>query len=146
VRVNDKLLHAGSYLLLMVWFVGLYRQRWHLPIALMLFLIGVGVELPAEQIADPALRSWGHGCQRCRYRHRPDSGRDMADGLVPACGETAQGLIGRHTPPLFLPSPRLLTIAAPCWISRQLRHDPDAVAANLARRGFAFDRAQVRRA
>jgi hypothetical protein len=59
VRVNDKLLHAGSYLVLMVWFVGLYRQRWHLPIALMLFLIGVGVELPAEQIADPALRSHG---------------------------------------------------------------------------------------
>ncbi len=44
VRVHDKLLHAGSYLLLMVWFVGLYRQRWHLPIALMLFLIGVAVE------------------------------------------------------------------------------------------------------
>jgi VanZ family protein len=44
VRVNDKLLHAGSYLVLMVWFVGLYRQRWHLPIALMLFLLGVGVE------------------------------------------------------------------------------------------------------
>jgi VanZ family protein len=38
--VSDKLLHAGSYLILMLWFSGLYRRERHFVIALWLFVLG----------------------------------------------------------------------------------------------------------
>ncbi len=44
VRIGDKLLHGGAYFLLMVWFTGLYRRRWYVPIAVVLFAIGVAIE------------------------------------------------------------------------------------------------------
>lgn len=44
VNLNDKL-HAGYYLLLMLWFAGLYRKSHYLPIAVGLFLFGWGLEL-----------------------------------------------------------------------------------------------------
>ena len=40
----DKLVHGGSYLLLMVWFAGLYRRQRHGLIALTLLALGVGLE------------------------------------------------------------------------------------------------------
>lgn len=40
VGSNDKLLHAASYFLLMVWFAGLYRRSRHLWIAAGLVVLG----------------------------------------------------------------------------------------------------------
>jgi VanZ family protein len=42
---SDKLLHAGSYFVLMVWFAGLYRRSFHGLIALVLFALGVALDL-----------------------------------------------------------------------------------------------------
>lgn len=39
--MQDKLLHAASYCLLMIWFSGLYEHKRHLPIALLLALFGI---------------------------------------------------------------------------------------------------------
>jgi VanZ family protein len=44
VAVDDKLLHAASYLLLMLWFGGLYERRRHLWIALALFAFGAALD------------------------------------------------------------------------------------------------------
>ncbi len=45
VSVSDKVMHAGSYFLLMVWFAGLYRRKWHLAIAAGLLGLGLGLDL-----------------------------------------------------------------------------------------------------
>ncbi|HEX6999235.1 MAG TPA: VanZ family protein [Gammaproteobacteria bacterium] len=45
VSISDKLMHAGSYCVLMVWFAGLYRRKVHWLIALTLFLLGLGLDL-----------------------------------------------------------------------------------------------------
>ncbi len=45
VAVSDKLLHAGSYFVLMVWFAGLYRRSFHGLIALVLFALGATLDL-----------------------------------------------------------------------------------------------------
>lgn len=45
VIVSDKLLHAGMYFLLMIWFAGLYRRSRHAWIALGLMLLGLGLDL-----------------------------------------------------------------------------------------------------
>lgn len=50
-RISDKLVHAGSYFLLMVWFAGLYPRRLHVLIALVLFALGVAIELLQGAIA-----------------------------------------------------------------------------------------------
>lgn len=42
---RDKLLHAGSYLVLMVWFSGLYRRERHIFIALLLLAFGFGLDV-----------------------------------------------------------------------------------------------------
>jgi VanZ family protein len=42
---SDKLLHAGSYLILMVWFSGLYRRERHIVIALLLLVFGFLLDL-----------------------------------------------------------------------------------------------------
>jgi len=47
VSAYDKLLHAGSYLLLMAWFCGVYEARRHLPIAII--LVAAGLVLDALQ-------------------------------------------------------------------------------------------------
>ena len=44
-RSSDKLLHAGSYLILMLWFSGLYRRGRHLAIALLLFVLGLCLDV-----------------------------------------------------------------------------------------------------
>lgn len=41
---SDKLLHAGTYLLLMVWFCGLQRRSRHTWIALLLLGLGFGLD------------------------------------------------------------------------------------------------------
>lgn len=43
--IHDKLLHAGSYLVLMLWFAGLYPRRRHGMIAALLLGLGVVLEL-----------------------------------------------------------------------------------------------------
>jgi VanZ family protein len=43
--LHDKLLHAGSYFLLMVWFAGLYRRSRHIGIALVLLLLGTALDI-----------------------------------------------------------------------------------------------------
>ena len=42
---RDKLLHAGSYLVLMVWFSGLYRRERHIVIALLLLAFGFALDV-----------------------------------------------------------------------------------------------------
>jgi VanZ family protein len=49
---RDKLLHAGSYLILMVWFSGLYRRERHIVIALL--LLAFGFALDVAQRATPS--------------------------------------------------------------------------------------------
>lgn len=45
ITVSDKLEHAGSYFVLMVWFAGMYERRRHLGIALVLAVLGLGLDL-----------------------------------------------------------------------------------------------------
>jgi VanZ family protein len=45
VSVSDKLLHAGSYFVLMIWFAGAYEARRHVLIALVLVAAGTGLDL-----------------------------------------------------------------------------------------------------
>lgn len=40
IPVNDKLEHAGSYCLLMLWFAGMFDRRRHIPIAIILAVLG----------------------------------------------------------------------------------------------------------
>jgi len=45
ISLSDKLLHAGSYFLLMVWFAGLYPRTRHAVIALVLFGLGAALDI-----------------------------------------------------------------------------------------------------
>lgn len=45
VTYNDKLMHAGSYLVLMLWFAGLYRRALHPAIGGVLLVLGVSLDL-----------------------------------------------------------------------------------------------------
>jgi VanZ family protein len=45
VTVDDKLLHAGTYTLLMLWFSGLYRRGLYVVIAAALGALGVALDL-----------------------------------------------------------------------------------------------------
>jgi VanZ family protein len=45
LSIHDKLMHAGSYFLLMIWFAGLYRRSRHLAIALVLFCLGTVLDM-----------------------------------------------------------------------------------------------------
>ena len=45
VPLLDKWVHAGSYLVLMLWFSGLYRRQWHIVVGLLLFLMGLALDL-----------------------------------------------------------------------------------------------------
>ncbi|HZL94375.1 MAG TPA: hypothetical protein VFB99_12045 [Vicinamibacterales bacterium] len=45
VSFNDKLMHAGSYLVLMVWFAGLYRRGLYPLVGAALLALGVGIDL-----------------------------------------------------------------------------------------------------
>ena len=45
ISIRDKLLHAGSYFLLMTWFAGLYRRRHHAVIAAVLLGLGIALDL-----------------------------------------------------------------------------------------------------
>lgn len=49
--LGDKVLHAGAYCLLMLWFSGLYRRGRHWLIALLLFALGF--MLDAAQAGTP---------------------------------------------------------------------------------------------
>jgi len=44
VSINDKLRHASAYLMLMMWFAGLYRRALHPLVGAVLTALGVGVE------------------------------------------------------------------------------------------------------
>jgi hypothetical protein len=45
LRLSDKMLHAGSYFLLMIWFAGLYPRTRHVWIALVLFALGLTLDV-----------------------------------------------------------------------------------------------------
>ncbi len=47
VTIGDKVMHAGSYFLLMAWFAGLYSRRHHLAVAAV--LLGLGIVLDIVQ-------------------------------------------------------------------------------------------------
>ncbi|HMB73866.1 MAG TPA: VanZ family protein [Gammaproteobacteria bacterium] len=44
ISVGDKILHAGSYFALMIWFSGLYRRERHIFIVLFLFVLGFALD------------------------------------------------------------------------------------------------------
>lgn len=45
ITVNDKLQHAGSYCVLMLWFAGMFERRRHIPIAIILAVLGFALDL-----------------------------------------------------------------------------------------------------
>jgi VanZ family protein len=45
VTYNDKIMHAGSYFVLMVWFAGLYRRALYPVIGAVLLALGVSLDL-----------------------------------------------------------------------------------------------------
>lgn len=45
IPVNDKLEHAGSYCLLMLWFAGMFDRRRHIPIAIILVVLGFTLDV-----------------------------------------------------------------------------------------------------
>lgn len=45
VSPGDKLLHAGSYFVLMLWFSGLYSRRRYVVVALLLLVLGLVLDL-----------------------------------------------------------------------------------------------------
>lgn len=45
LNVSDKLMHAGAYFVLMVWFGGLYRRGLYPVIALVLLALGLALDL-----------------------------------------------------------------------------------------------------
>lgn len=45
IHVRDKLMHAGSYLILMVSFAGLYRRGLYPIVAVALLMLGLGLDL-----------------------------------------------------------------------------------------------------
>jgi hypothetical protein len=45
VAAFDKLVHAGSYFILMIWFAGAYEARRHVAIALVLIAAGASLDL-----------------------------------------------------------------------------------------------------
>jgi VanZ family protein len=45
VALSDKVLHAGSYCLLMMWFGGLYPRNRHPLVAVALLALGTGLDL-----------------------------------------------------------------------------------------------------
>ncbi len=44
VDVDDKTMHAGAYLVLMVWFAGFYRRAFYPVIAFVLLSLGLGLD------------------------------------------------------------------------------------------------------
>lgn len=46
----DKLVHGGSYLILITWFAGLYQRQHHIFIALALFTLGLVLEVIQGQL------------------------------------------------------------------------------------------------
>ena len=46
----DKLVHGGSYLILITWFSGLYQRQYHIFIALALFAMGLVLEVIQGQL------------------------------------------------------------------------------------------------
>lgn len=45
ITINDKLQHAGSYFVLMLWFAGMFERRRHIPIAIILAVLGFLLDL-----------------------------------------------------------------------------------------------------
>lgn len=45
VMIGDKIMHAGAYMLLMVWFAGLYRRGLYVVIAVGLSGLGIALDL-----------------------------------------------------------------------------------------------------
>ena len=44
VGIDDEVMHAGAYFVLMVWFAGLYRRDRYLAIAAVLAALGIGLD------------------------------------------------------------------------------------------------------
>lgn len=45
IEIGDKVMHAGSYFVLMVWFAGFYRRGLYPTIAIVLLALGLGLDL-----------------------------------------------------------------------------------------------------
>jgi VanZ family protein len=45
IGLSDKIMHAGAYFILMVWFAGFYRRGLYPAIAIALLAVGTGLDL-----------------------------------------------------------------------------------------------------
>ena len=45
IGLGDKIMHAGAYFILMVWFAGFYRRGLYPAIAIALLAVGTGLDL-----------------------------------------------------------------------------------------------------
>jgi VanZ family protein len=45
ISSSDKLLHTLTYFILMIWFAGLYRREQHWVVAMLLFALGLALDL-----------------------------------------------------------------------------------------------------
>jgi VanZ family protein len=45
ITVSDKIMHAGSYFVLMVWFAGLYHRSKHAVVAGVLIALGIALDV-----------------------------------------------------------------------------------------------------
>jgi hypothetical protein len=57
IHVRDKLMHAGSYLVLMVCFAGLYRRGLYPIVAVVLVLLGLSLDL-LQMLTDTRSFDW----------------------------------------------------------------------------------------
>ena len=98
VDVSDKVMHAGAYLLLMIWFAGFYRRSLYPLIAAVLLALGVGPRSPARAHGDTLVRLVRRRDERCRDRRRSSVIVAAARRLVPVGRATFAKLARCWTP------------------------------------------------
>ena len=84
--ISDKVLHAGSYFLLMVWFAGLYGRKHQAWIALALVLLGIALDIAQTGDCYTLLRGPRYPRERRRRFGRSSLVALASRRLVPATG------------------------------------------------------------
>lgn len=64
MHVRDKILHAGSYFILMVAFAGVYRRRLYPIVAVVLVALGLGLDL-LQRLTETRQFDWNDVAMNC---------------------------------------------------------------------------------
>ena len=64
VDINDKVMHAGAYCVLMVWFAGFYTRTVYPLIAAVLLMLGVGLDL-LQRLTETRTFDWYDIAMNC---------------------------------------------------------------------------------